>query len=46
MLCEKTYWYFEKALDSKTCDKIISLGLSKNLTTASTRGNREKNQKK
>jgi len=45
MLCEKTYWYFEKALDSKTCDKIISLGLSKNPTTASTRGNREKNPK-
>jgi len=45
MICEKTYWYYTKALDDETCDKIISLGLSKNLKTASTRGKQEKNQK-
>ena len=44
MICEKTYWYYTKALDDETCDKIISLGLSKNLKTATTRGKQEKNQ--
>lgn len=46
MLVNNCYYHFKSVLDNETCDKIISLGLSKQILNATTRGNQEKSSKK
>jgi len=40
MILKHHYWFFKSAVPKETCDKIIQLGLQKNLEMGNVRGNR------
>lgn len=45
MILTDYYWYFQSALDSDTCDKIIEMGIAKNPALGTINTDKEINQK-
>lgn len=41
MILRHHYWYFKSEVPKETCERIISMGLEKNLAIGAIRGNRE-----